>query len=119
MESWIVSAVIGVSTYFAMFVTLKNKTEQHSVELKEAKEKSEHKSKESELIHSKIFDRVDEINQELASHKVRLANSPNMEQVRAEFISKEMFHQMEKHIDEKFNTIENGIDKILNRLESN
>ncbi len=61
--------------------------------------------------------KVDELKDEVTTHKVKLANAPSMEQVRSEFVSKEMFKQMEKHMDGKFETLENGIDKILAKLE--
>jgi hypothetical protein len=40
-----------------------------------------------------------------------------MKEVRDEFVSKEMFHQMQKHIDEKFDKLEMGLAKILDKLE--
>ena len=118
MESWQVSVVIGVITYISIFVTLKNKTEQNTADIKDIKEKNERRKKEDDILHSKLFDKLDDVNQEIATHKVKLGNAPTMEQVRAEFVTKEMFKQMEKHIDEKFDKLENGIDKILAKLES-
>lgn len=118
MESWQVSIIMGVITYISIFVTLKNKTEQNISDIKDLKDKSERHKKEDDTIHSKMFDKVDDLNQEIATHKVRLGNAPTMEQVRAEFVTKEMFKQMEKHIDEKFDKLESGIDKILTKLES-
>lgn len=118
MEGWQVSVGIGIITYISIFVTLKNKTEQNSSDIRDLKDKSERHKKEDDIIHSKMFDKVDDLNQEIATHKVRLGNAPTMEQVRAEFVTKEMFKQMEKHIDEKFDKLENGIDKILTKLEN-
>lgn len=54
---------------------------------------------------------------ELVELKTKLANVPTMEEVRNEFVSKEMFKQMEKHMDEKFSKLEYGINKILDKLE--
>lgn len=54
---------------------------------------------------------------ELVELKTKLANVPTMEEVRGEFVSKEMFKQLEKHMDEKFDTVQSGIDKILNKLD--
>lgn len=118
MESWQVSVVIGVVTYISIFVTLKNRTEQNTLDIKDIKDKSEHRRKEDEVLRGRMFDKLDDVNQEIATHKVRLGNAPTMEQVRTEFVTKEMFKQMEKHIDEKFDKLENGIDKILTKLES-
>ncbi len=111
------SVIIGVISYISMFVTLRNKTEQHTTEIGELKVKSEKHKKDDENLHAKLFDKIDEINQELATHKVRLGNAPSMEQVRVEFVSKEMFKQMEKHIDDKFDRLEAGLTKILDKLE--
>lgn len=54
---------------------------------------------------------------ELVELKTKLANVPTMEEVRVEFVSKEMFNQMKEHIDEKFDRVESGIDKILIKLD--
>ena len=112
-----ISLAIGVLTYFSMFVTMKNKTDQHGLDIKEIKEKNERHKKEDDILHGKMFDKLDELNKEIATHKVFIGNAPTMEQVRNEFVTKEMFKQMEKHIDEKFDKVENGIDKILSKLE--
>ena len=117
MESWMISVAIGALTYFSMLVTMKNKTDQHSLDIKEIKGKGERHKKEDDILHGRMFDKLDEVNKELATHKVFIGNAPTMEQVRNEFVTKEMFKQMEKHIDEKFDKLENGIDKILDKLE--
>ncbi len=117
MESWQVSVIIGVITYISIFVTLKNKTEQNTSDIKDLRDKNDRHKKEDYILHGKIFYKLDDVSQEIATHKVRLANAPTMEQVRTEFVTKEMFKQMEKHIDEKFDKLENGIDKILTKLE--
>ena len=118
MESWQISVVIGFITYISIFVTIKNKTEQNSSDIKDLKDKNDRHKKEADILHGRMFDKLDDVNQEIATHKVRLGSAPTMEQVRAEFVTKEMFKQMEKHIDEKFDKLENGIDKILTKLES-
>jgi len=117
LESWQVSVIIGVITYISMFVTIRNKTDQHGGDIKELKDKHEKHRKEEENLHSKMFDKLDDINQEIATHKVRLGSAPSMEQVRAEFVTKEMFKQMEKHIDDKFDRLEAGLTKILDKLD--
>lgn len=117
MESWMISVAVGVLTYFSMFITMKNKTDQHSLDIKEIKDKNERHKKEDDILHGKMFDKLDELNKEMATHKVFIGNTPTMEQVRNEFVTKEMFKQMEKHIDEKFDKLENGIDKILTKLD--
>lgn len=54
---------------------------------------------------------------ELVEVKTKLGQAPTMKEVREEFVSKEVFLQMEKHIDEKFAGLQGGIDKILNKLD--
>ena len=118
MESWQVSIILALITYISIFVTVRNKTDQHTKDIEKLQDGGENHKKNDEKLHGKMFDKIDELNTEIAEHKVRLGNAPTMEQVRAEFVSKEMFKQMEKHIDEKFDKLESGIDKIINKLES-
>lgn len=122
--SWLISIVIAVIGYIAMAVTVKNKTEQNSKDIEanktECKEaitaingKLESHFKEDDVIHGRIFGKLDKASEELATHKVQLANSPSMEQVRNEFVSKEMFKQLEKNIDHKIDTTEKHlVDKV-------
>jgi len=90
MESWMISVAVGVLTYFSMLITMKNKTDQHSLDIKEIKEKGERHKKEDDILHGKMFDKLDEVNKELATHKVFIGNAPTMEQVRNEFVTKEI-----------------------------
>jgi len=134
MDNWlaitcsIFTLVTGIGTYVASIVTVRNKTEQnnkdisdlkaqHIKDIDEVRKSSIRHHEADELLHSKLFEKLDGINETITEHKTRLGNAPSMEQVRAEFVSKEMFKQMEKHIDEKFDKVENGIDKILSKLE--
>ena len=134
MENWvaIVCALFtlasGIGTYVAVIVTVKNKTDQNNkdiIELKtqhlkdidEIRKTAIRHHEIDEALHTKFFDKLDAINEVITEHKTRISNAPTMEQVRVEFVSKEMFKQMEKHIDEKFDKLENGIEKILNKLE--
>lgn len=122
--SWLISVVIAIVGYIAMAVTVKNKTEQNSKDIeairKEHKEsvsvigsKMDDHFKEDDVIHGRIFGKLDKASEELATHKVQLANSPSMEQVRNEFVSKEMFKQLEKNIDSKIDTTEKHLlDKV-------
>jgi len=115
MISSLISLFVGVVTYVSIIVTMKNKGDVNQKDIEKAQENHDTYKIANEKIHSKMFDKIDELNTEIAEHKVRLGNAPNMEQVRAEFVSKEMFKQMEKHIDEKFDKLENGIEKILDK----
>jgi hypothetical protein len=117
MESWMISLGIALLGYVAMFVTTKSQTQQNSKDIEKLQNINVSHKKEDDIAHGSIFTKLDIANEVLAEHKVKLGTAPTMEQVRAEFVSKEMFKQMEKHIDEKFDKLENGIDKILNKLE--
>lgn len=55
--------------------------------------------------------------QTIATLKEQIAQAPTMKEVRQEFVTKEMFKQMEKHIDEKFSLVQHGIDEILKKLD--
>jgi len=47
----------------------------------------------------------------------QLGATPTMKEVRDEFVSKEVFLQMEKHIDQKFLVVTTGINEILKELK--
>jgi flagellar motor protein MotB len=119
MESWQLSAIFGLITYISIFVTVRNKTDQHSKDIEKLQEGSTSHRKDEEGLHTKLFERIDFLNKEIAELKVKVGVAPTMEQVRADFVTKEMFNQMQKHMDEKFDKLENGIDKILNKLDRN
>jgi len=136
MEGWVISLLgllfsiaVAIVTYVATIVTVKNKTEQnnkdiddlkklHIKNIDEVRETSRRHNTSDEALHSKFFEKLDIMNETITEHKTKLANAPTMEQVRVEFVSKEMFKQMEKHIDEKFDKLESGIEKILNKLDN-
>ena len=122
--SWLISVVIAIVGYISMTVTVKNKTEQNSKDIevnrKEHKEaisiissRMDDHFKEDDVIHGRMLGKLDKASEELATHKVQLANSPSMEQVRNEFVSKEMFKQLEKNIDNKIEITEKHLsDKV-------
>lgn len=64
-----------------------------------------------------IKDKQAEQSQIIAQLKEQIAQAPTMKEVRQEFVTKEMFKQMEKHIDEKFSLVQHGIDEILKKLD--
>lgn len=64
-----------------------------------------------------IKDKQAEQAQIIAQLKEQIAQAPTMKEVREEFVAKEMFKQMEKHINEKFSLVQHGIDEILKKLD--
>lgn len=127
IESWMINLFLGLVTFAAAWGYTKsrvqslvdeNKTQFEQIEaLQEFKNKNQpvidHLSKVEEAYGKKI----DMLGKEVVELKTKLANVPTMEQVRSEFVTKEMFKQMEKHIDEKFGDQKIMLGKILDKLE--
>ncbi len=105
MESWVISLIIAFAGVLATFAVTKNKVENNDKQI-EAIFK----------ILKSLGEKVDTHSESLSEYKVEIKSTVSMKEVRAEFVSKELFKQMEKHIDEKFDKLENGIEKILNKL---
>ncbi len=106
MEGWMISLVIAVVGVVSTFAITKNKVDNND--------------KQIEVIFKMLKglgDKVDTHSESLSEHKVMIKSSMTMSDADTKFVSKEMFKQMEKHIDEKFDKLENGIEKILNKLE--
>lgn len=128
MENWMISmgiALVGVISTFAVLranvqrLNEVNKDQAKKLEdaekfINEKRPMLEHLSKSEE----QFFKRMNAQGDDLTSLKEKISQAPTMKEVRAEFVSKELFLQMQKHIDEKFDRLENGIQKILTKLES-
>ncbi len=106
MESWMISIVIAIVGVVSTFAITKNKVENNDKQI-EAIFK----------ILKGLGEKVDIHSESLSEHKVMIKSSMTMTQADSKFVSKELFKQMEKHIDEKFDKLENGIEKILTKLE--
>ena len=102
IESWMISLVISFIGLVAMMAVGKYKTEQNQKEIETEKQARE-----------VIGRKLDKATEEMAEYKVRLHNAPSMEDVRREFVSKEMFKQMEKHIDGQFETLGKSLEKLF------
>ena len=55
--------------------------------------------------------KIDYLTQEITKLNQQLTQSPTMKEVRDEFVTKEMYKQLEKHIDEKFTKLELNQEK--------
>ena len=102
IESWMVSLVFSIGGVIAVLAIGKYKTEQNQKEIED-----ERKARVAVGI------KLDKVTEEVAEHKVRLHNAPSMEDVRKEFVSKEMFKQMEKHIDGRFDNLGKSLEQIF------
>lgn len=54
---------------------------------------------------------------DITSLKEKIMLMASIREVREEFVSKEMFSQMRKHFDDKFERLERGLNKILTKME--
>jgi hypothetical protein len=128
LESWIISvfiAIIGVVSSVSVMKQKVNeggsKDTEQDVRLKELEKFMNEKS--PYLDHLSRFETA--MKQKAESHTSKIVKlqqemtqTPTMTEVRNEFISKELFKQMEKYINDKFVTVQRGIDKILEKLEN-
>lgn len=65
-----------------------------------------------------IFNKLDNYGKDIVALQQKVGQAPTMKEVRDEFVSKEMFKQLEKHMDEKFSKLEMGLSEILKELRS-
>lgn len=127
MESWMVSLVIALVGVVSSFAVIRqkvneggNKDQEQDKRLTDLEkfmnEKNpmlNHFSKIEEAYGKKL----DTHSRDITELQQKITQTPTMTEVRNEFVTKEMFKQMEKHIDEKFDKLESGIEKILNKLD--
>lgn len=130
MEAWHVMVIINGIALIATFVTNKNKTDQNTKDIAEHKKEINDKidkmlddakshKKEDDVVHGKMFDKIDKALEQLVAQQVQINATPTMEQVRTEFVSKEMFKQMEKHIDDRIDNLGKSVEKGFNQIMSN
>ena len=124
MPDWVIplvgvvfSIAVGVGTYIVIFVTVKNKTDSQGVEIAELKEIVKDQNTKSVDFYISIGEKFGEVKATQADLNTKFSSKPTMEAVRSEFVSKELFKAMEKHFDMRFQNIENGLKKILDKLE--
>ena len=63
------------------------------------------------------FRKLDSHSNALTGLQEHVGQVPSMKEVRDEFVTKELFLQMQKHMDEKFDNLDKGLAKILDKLE--
>lgn len=123
----LISIVIAIIGFISIFAVMQNNVAKlvKTNEAQEAKidelEKFKNETKPQFYAMSKscdeLKDKQAEQAQQIATLKEQIAQAPTMKEVRQEFVTKEMFKQMEKHIDEKFSLVQHGIDEILKKLD--
>jgi hypothetical protein len=99
MESWMVSTVIALVAFVSTFAVLKTNVQRLN------------------KVQDENLKKIDNQHDDLIVLKEKISRAPNMRDVRTEFVSKEFLTQMQKNIDDKFERLESGINKILTKLE--
>jgi len=138
IESWMISAIISISAVVATFAVLKqkvadsiirdneqdlrfkefkNKLDDDLIELQKFQNESKPHLEHLSRVEQALTKKLDFHSENITRLNQQISQAPTMKEVRDEFVSKEMFHQMQKHIDEKFDKLEMGLAKILDKLE--
>jgi len=77
-------------------------------------------TKDNESLHNKLdayHKRLDIHGDDLVRLNTKAELAITAKEVDEKYLSKEMFRQFEKHIDNRFDIIQTGIDKILNFIK--
>lgn len=121
VEGLSVSAIIGIITYISIFVTTKNKTDQNHKDIESLK--AQHQ-KDVLTIKTAHIEETKEVYKRLEKHGDDIVHLNTLSRlaitakdVDDKYVSKEYFKQFEKHMDKRFDTIENGQGKILSFIE--
>ena len=80
------------------------------------KEKVDNITKDNEALHSKIdayHRRLDTHGDDLVRLKTKAELAITAKEVDEKYLSKEMFRQFEKHIDKRFDSVQDGLTEIL------
>jgi len=127
MQGWEISLFIAVAGVVGSFAVIRNKVNEGGTkdaeQDKRLKELEQFMNEKRPLLQhlSKVENafgkKLDDYGNNIVELNQKITQAPTMKEVRDEFVSKEMFKQMEKHIDEKFDRVEMGLSKILEKLE--
>lgn len=127
MENWMVSLGVALAGSVAMFAVLKANVKRL---VKATDEQAENLVLINKFVNEKrplldylskskkeVVRRLDNQRDDLTALKEKSGQSPSMRDVREEFVTKEIFRQMQNHFDDRFKRIEDGLSKILTKLE--
>ena len=123
-----ISVVLSITTIVASWAVMKanvskmmSSSENHHNQLEtlnkfmnEKRPLLEHFSKTE----NRMLDDISNVTKDVVALDIQIHQAPTMKEVREEFASKEFVAQMEKHIDEKFLTVNSGIEKILKNQDN-
>ena len=127
MESWMISVTVALVGVVSTFAVLRSNVHRLNETNKEQGKKLEelerfHNKNTPVIIHlSKVeglmFSKLDSHSETLTKLKEQVSQAPTMKEVRDEFVTKELFLQMQKHMDERFDSLGKTLNKILDKLE--
>ena len=122
MENITLDIIIAIATVIASFAVMKHKVSNNDNEIvlvkKQIKELNEFMNSHKPMlehfsrIENAFGSKIDIHSNSIVELQQRISQAPSMNEVRAEFVSKELFKQLEKHMDEKFNKLDAELDKI-------
>jgi len=127
MDTWIISPLIIIAGFIGTFAVIRSKVvvgESKNIKQDERIEILEkfmnnntplltHLSKSENT----IFSKLDIHSNNITTMQQQIGQSPTMKEVRDEFMTKEMFRQVEKHIDTRFDSFEKKFDGLSDGLE--
>ena len=127
IEGWMISLIIALITLVASYAVMKSNVSKSAKTIESLVAQSEkltefmnaklpllnHLSKKENFTDGKI----ESMGKEIVELRTQLAQVPTMRDVREGFVSKEIFLQMEKHMDEKFDGLQVMLMKVLANQE--
>jgi len=106
METWMIGIGINLLGLAAVFGAYRNKVNT-----------LENNQKEIKGIVTTIFNRLDKHGDKIVTLDAVSKVAMTAKDVDDKYISKEVFRQMEKHIDSRFDDIQKGLSDIIHKLE--
>ncbi len=100
------NVITGVVTVVIAIAGIKFKSDAQAQDLKE--QQSQIKT---------CFKKYDDLHKQVTENKVKLEHMPTSQQIKNEYVSIEVFKEMKENLDIRFKGLENGISKILNKLD--
>ena len=105
-DGWVIANLVTIVIFFITVGYYKGKVDSIT--------------KDNESLHNKLdayHRRLDTHGDDLVRLNTKAELAITAKEVDEKYLSKEMFRQFEKHIDNRFDIIQTGIDKILNFIK--
>ena len=121
--SLIMSAAGLIASYTVMRVNLAKNNEALKAQGRTMEELKKFMNEKSPLLvhlsttKKETAEKLEKVGKDIVALKMEIKEKPTMKEVRDDFVSKEVYMQLEKHMDRRFNSIEGGINKIVKTLE--